>query len=104
MTVREIYDKILRRILKKTFPIWRKLGFHITPNHFYSPVPDRRTLKNDVWDKHSEMPGININADGQLNLLSTFFIKNLNKSMISFRRVRPQYLMSTMLIITVLNL
>lgn len=75
MTISDIYNKILMRILKKTFSIWQKLGFHITPNHFYSPVPDTRTLKNDVWDKHSEMSGININTDGQLNLLSTFFIK-----------------------------
>lgn len=75
MAISDIYNKILIRILKKTFPIWQKLGFHITPNHFYQPVPDTRTLKNDVWNKHSEMPGININTDGQLNLLSTFFIK-----------------------------
>ena len=74
MTVREIYDKILRRILKKTFLIWQKSGFHITLNHFYSPIPDTKDLKNrDLWDRDAEMPGINMNEDGQLNLLLTFF-------------------------------
>lgn len=74
MTISEIYNKILRRILKETFLIWQRLGFHITPNHFYSPVPDTRTLKNrDLWGRHSEMIRINMNEEGQLNLLLTFY-------------------------------
>ncbi|NQV15314.1 class I SAM-dependent methyltransferase [bacterium] len=51
-----------------------KSGFHITLNHFYSPIPDTKDLKNrDLWDRDAEMPGINMNEDGQLNLLLTFF-------------------------------
>lgn len=48
------------------------LGFHITRNHFYSPIPDTRTLKDELWTKYSELVGIDINEKYQLELLSVF--------------------------------
>lgn len=67
-----IYHTLLRRFIKESFPFWQKLGVHITPNHFYEPIPDTATLSSDLWLKQSELPGININEEGQLNLLSLF--------------------------------
>ena len=55
--------------IKKSFPIWQKLGLHITPNHFYEPIPDTRTLKDEIWLNNSELVGININEDHQINYL-----------------------------------
>ncbi len=72
MKIARIYNAVLRRCLKKSFPFWQKLGFHITPNHYYQPIPDTRTLKDDLWQKQSELAGIDINEEGQINLLSQF--------------------------------
>jgi predicted O-methyltransferase YrrM len=62
-------------IYKKLFTLWEKLGFHITRNHFYEPIPDTRTLKDDLWQKTSELVGIDINEESQINLLSMFSCK-----------------------------
>lgn len=51
------------------------MGFHITPNSFYQPIPDTRRLKDDLWSKHSELVGIDINERKQLELLSLFASK-----------------------------
>lgn len=60
------------RFLKKTFTFWQRLGFHVVPNHYNYPLPDTRRLKNELWSCQSELPGINMNAEGQLQLLSGF--------------------------------
>ena len=73
--ITKIYYIIIRLFLKKTFLLWQKLGFHITPNHYYQPIPDTRTLKDDLWQKKSELIGININEEKQLNLLRFFYSK-----------------------------
>jgi hypothetical protein len=59
-------------LLKKTFPLFQSLGFHVTINHFYSPVPDTRELKDDLWSSPSELIGIKLNEKKQLELLSNF--------------------------------
>lgn len=60
---------------RKLFPYWEKFGFHITRNHFYQPIPDTRTLKDDLWQKKSELIGIDINEEDQITLLSLFSSK-----------------------------
>lgn len=72
MKITRIYNAVLRRFIRKLFPFWQKLGFHITPNHYYQPIPDTRTLKDDLWQKKYELAGIDINEEGQINLLSQF--------------------------------
>lgn len=79
MKINKIYNALLRRIIKKTFLFWQSLGVHITPNHFYEPIPDTRTLKDDLWLKHSELIGIDINEKKQLELLSFFVSKFKNE-------------------------
>ena len=75
MFIGEAYSYTLRYFLKKTFPIWQKLGFHITPNHFYEPIPDTRELKDELWTRHSDLVGIEINEERQINLLTLFSSK-----------------------------
>lgn len=70
--ITRIYNAILWRSIKQSFPYWQKLGFHITPNHYYQPIPDTRTLKDDLWLKPSELVGIDMKEEGQINLLSQF--------------------------------
>lgn len=45
------------------------LGLHITPNHFYSPVPDTRLINRQLFNRPSEMPGIDFREREQLRLL-----------------------------------
>ena len=54
------------------FELWEKNGFHITPNHFSSPVPDLQALPDQLWAQPSELPGVDMNEGGQLGLLSQF--------------------------------
>lgn len=54
------------------FRFWQALGFHITSVHFYEPIPDTRTLKNSLWNKHFKLIGIKLNAKSQFELLSKF--------------------------------
>jgi hypothetical protein len=51
------------------FPFWQSLGIHVTRNHYYQPIPDTRTLTDETFSKHSELPGLNMNEAGQLKLL-----------------------------------
>lgn len=73
--IAKAYNEILKRFLRKSFPLWENMGFHVIPNHYYQPVPDTRTLKDDLWHKQSDLVGIDINEQAQINLLSLFSSK-----------------------------
>lgn len=60
---------------KSFFPLWEDKGYHVTPVHFYEPIPDTRTLRNDLWQKKSELVGIDLNEEYQIKLLSLFSSK-----------------------------
>jgi hypothetical protein len=57
------------------FPVWERHGFHVTPVHFYQPIPDTQSLPETLWTRPSELVGINMNDSGQLDLLRTRFPK-----------------------------
>jgi predicted O-methyltransferase YrrM len=59
-------------MIKRTFRFWQSLGIHVVRNHYYQPVPDTRTLKDDLWIVPAEMPGIDFRDREQLALLSRF--------------------------------
>lgn len=54
------------------FRTWEARGYHITPCHFYQPIPDTRELSDALWSTHSTLPGIDLNEPGQIQLLSQF--------------------------------
>lgn len=66
-------------LIKKTFPIWEKLGFHVTPNHYYEPIPDIRNLSNDVWKRETEMIGIDLNVKKQIEFIDNCCPKYKNE-------------------------
>jgi len=66
-------------IFKRMFRFWQYLGFHIVRNNFYESIPDTRTLSDELWQRHSEMVGIDINETGQLELLNEFSDKFKNE-------------------------
>ena len=54
---------------------WEKHGFHVTPVHFYQPIPDTRSLPETIWSHPSELAGIDMNVAMQLDLLRKDFPK-----------------------------
>ncbi len=61
--------------IRRTFGLWESMGVHVTPNHFYQPIPDTRELRlrrDSIW-KNSEMAGINMNKETQLRFLKEYF-------------------------------
>lgn len=69
------YQRFIHKFTKVTFNWWQALGFHVTPNHYYSPIPDTRDLPPELWTKQSELVGLNLNEAGQLKLLNELVIK-----------------------------
>jgi hypothetical protein len=57
------------------FPLWERHGFHVTPVHFYQPIPDTRSLPETLWDRPSKLVGIDMNDTIQLDLLRNQFPK-----------------------------
>lgn len=57
------------RVLRRAFPVLERLGIHLTPVHFYQPVPDTRMLGDDVWERRSALVGIDLRVEQQLELL-----------------------------------
>lgn len=59
----------------KPFRFFRWLGIHLTPVHFYSPVPDIRELNASLWEKPSALPGIEMNDEAQRALMEECFAR-----------------------------
>lgn len=68
----KIVKRYLCNFIKKTFSLWQRLGINITLNNYYSNIPDLRELKEDIWKKQSDLVGIDINLNKQLEFLSLF--------------------------------
>src|SRR5262249_46280635 len=43
---------------RDVFPAWEQHGFHVTPVHFYQPIPDTRSLPETLWNRSSKLVGI----------------------------------------------
>lgn len=69
--VRRIIAQLLSRLPKglyidpQFFPIYEARGLHMTPAHFYQPVPTISEIDDAVWSAESEMVGIDMNLDDQ---------------------------------------
>jgi hypothetical protein len=57
------------------FRKWERRGFHVTPVHFYQPIPDTQSLPETLWTQPGELAGINMNDATQLDLLRNQFAK-----------------------------
>ena len=61
------------------FQTWERKGFHVTPVHFYQPIPDTQSLPETLWNRPSELAGIDMNESIQLDLLRKHFPKFRNE-------------------------
>ncbi len=76
----EFIAAVMPRCLQSTehrqlFLNWEKHGFHVTPVHFYEPIPDTQSLPETLWSQPSDLVGIDMNDAMQLDLLQTFFLQ-----------------------------
>lgn len=61
-----IQDKIIRELCRRLSPHTERLGFVLSPIHFYFPIPFTRDLEQrKVWNRRSSLAGIDWNAEGQ---------------------------------------
>ena len=65
---------------RELFLNWERHGFHVTPVHFYEPIPDTQSLPETLWTQPSKLVGIDMNDSIQLDLLRNHF-----------PRFRPEY-------------
>jgi hypothetical protein len=61
-----------RVLFRRLFSLLERTGFHVTPVHFYQPIPDTRTMKESLWSRQSQLVGININEQRQIELIGQF--------------------------------
>lgn len=59
--------------IRELFRNWEKHGFHVTPVHFYQPIPDTQSLPETLWERPRELVGIDMNDATQLDLLRNHF-------------------------------
>lgn len=57
---------------ERYFKVWENRGIHITPVHYYQPIPDTGTLESYSWACRSDMAGIDMNVQEQLQILAQF--------------------------------
>lgn len=62
----------MKRLYQRSFSLWQALGVHVTPNHYYLPIPDTRTLDARLWERRSAMIGVNFEVSRFLQLLELF--------------------------------
>jgi hypothetical protein len=54
------------------FELWQEQGYHITPVHFYQPIPDTRELRK-TYPSPTTAAGIDLRQEFQLQLLQEVF-------------------------------
>ena len=64
---------------QEIFPVWERHGFHVTPVHFYQPIPDTQSLPETLWNRPIELVAVDMNDLLQLDLLRTRFPKFRNE-------------------------
>jgi hypothetical protein len=70
VNLRSKYDSGLSRLSKALFPTLQRLGIHVVHNDFHGPIPDTRQLPASLWEKRSELVGIDMNEVAQLDFLN----------------------------------
>ena len=54
------------------FRLWEKRGYHITPVHFYHPIPNTSELER-TYPMPTSVPGVDLRPDFQVELLEKVF-------------------------------
>lgn len=63
-----LWRRVTERIDGPWFPYLERVGIHARKVHFYSPIPDTRSLPADLWRTRSSLPGVDLRLDAQIVL------------------------------------
>ena len=63
---------VLKSLYLKAFPLFERLGVHVTPVHHTQPIPDTRRLDAEIWRRTSAMVGIDMREADQVRLVEDF--------------------------------
>jgi hypothetical protein len=74
-------------LCRRLFPVWERMGFHVTLNHFYQPIPDTGRLRDELWSRESGLAGVDINEQRQIELIDQFL--RFKSEYDTFPRDRP---------------
>jgi hypothetical protein len=82
--MRAVVQEIVKQLLRKSFVVWERLGIHVTPDYFESPIADTRCLNEEIWSKRSNLTGIDMREREQINCskrswISTKMITNASR-------------------------
>lgn len=76
-------------LFQKLFTFWQRHGFHLTPNHYYQPIPDTANLSATLWEQPSACIGIDFNEQFQIRMLHDF-TKNYSHEYNKFPKNKTQ--------------
>lgn len=71
MEFKRIYRAAVREGIRPLFALFEGLGVHVTPIHYYQPIPDTKTLSPAIWQKRNALAGIDMRESSQLELLDS---------------------------------
>lgn len=66
---RRLWHILLGKLDDEWFEFMQRHGLHTKRVHYYSPIPDTRTLTEEFFRRRSELPGIDMRDEAQLALL-----------------------------------
>lgn len=64
------YHDVVQRAARRSFAFWERRGLHVTPVHYYQPLPDSRLISADLWPGPTAVPGIDLAENLQVALVS----------------------------------
>jgi Methyltransferase domain len=71
--IAECTARLLPRLnVRRHFDRFERHGVHVTPVHFYQPIPDTRRIDDKTWHCDSALPGLELDVSGQLERLDLF--------------------------------
>ncbi len=64
-------DRIRKGGRRAADAVARAAGYEVIRRHFYSPIPDLRSLPAEVWTRRSELRGVDFDVDAGLEFVSS---------------------------------
>lgn len=60
------YASLIYRASLHCFRFFERLGVHVTPVHYYSPIPDTGSFEPELFRRELSLEGVDMNREGQL--------------------------------------
>lgn len=80
-------------LTNKSFRFFRWFGVHVTPVHFYSPIPDIRELdqRPQLWQIPSAMPSVEMQQKAHLEFMTAVIGRYIHECSFSIQATKVPY-------------